>query len=237
MKTSGGVALLIGSSGLLQLVACKRAEEVTEELTRTQLTAWVHLRPDGRITIYNPASEMGQGSMTSLPVIFAEEMDADWSKVQVEFSPQDPEIYGSDWGSRKMMLAVGSRTTAGYYSIMRQAGAQARAILLQSVAGEWQVPVEELSTEPSMVVHQASGRKISYGDILPILKAPETIPEVAEAQLKDPKDFRLIGKADIQRDDVPAKVNGTAQFAIDVQLPDMLYAVMQRGKVHGARPT
>lgn len=237
LKTSGGVALLIGSSGLLQLVACKRDGEIVEDLDRTQLTAWVHLRPDGQITIYNPASEMGQGAMTSLPLIFAEEMDADWSKVHVEFSPQDPEIYGSDWGSRKMMLAVGSRTTAGYYPIMRQAGAQARALLMQSVAEEWQVPVEELSTKPSIVVHEASGRKINYADILPILKVPETIAEVPENQLKNPKDFRLIGKADIQRYDIPAKVDGSAQFAMDVQLPDMLYAVMQRGKVHGAKPS
>ncbi len=238
LKTSGsgGVALLIGSSGLLQLVSCKQTEEDVAKLTQNQLTAWVYLREDGQTTIYSPAAEMGQGSMTALPLIFAEEMDVDWGKVKIEFSPQNPEIYGSNWGSRKRMLAVGSRTTSGYYPIMRQAGAQARAILLQSAAEKWEIPVEELSTEPSTILHQASGRKISYGEIVPMLKIPESIPEIPEDQLKDPKDFRLIGK-DIARYDIPAKADGSAQFGIDVQLPDMLYAVVQHAKVHGAKPT
>ena len=236
LKTSGGVALIIGTSGILQLVSCKSPEDAAEKMEKSQISAWVFLRGDGAITIYNPAAEMGQGSMTALPLIFAEEMDADWDKVQVVFSPQKAEVYGSNWGSNKRMLTVGSRTVKGYYDILRQAGAQARHILLHSVAEEWQVPMSELSTTSNTVVHQSSGRKISYGDIVPILKVPETIPEIPKEQLKDPKDFRLIGKV-IPRNDIPAKTDGSAQFSSDVQLPDMLYAVIERGILHGAKPT
>ncbi|MBK9491694.1 MAG: molybdopterin-dependent oxidoreductase [Haliscomenobacter sp.] len=100
------------------------------------ISAWVHIRPDGRITIYNPAAEMGQGSMTALPAIFAEELDADWAKVQIEYSPIEPKVYGPGaWGGR--MMTVGSRAVSGYYESLRQAGAQARYVLMDSVAKKW----------------------------------------------------------------------------------------------------
>ncbi len=111
-----GVTLFIGTSGLLtQVVACTNEKKVKAILQKQQLTAWIEMDTDGNMIIYNPAAEMGQGSMTSLPVIFAEEMDADWSKVSVKFSPQISEIYGSEgWGpNRKIMLSAGSRVTHG----------------------------------------------------------------------------------------------------------------------------
>ena len=98
LKTSGGVALLIGVSGILpQMISCKNKKEAQGIIEKHPLSAWVQLTDDGRIIIYNPAAEMGQGSMTSLPAIFAEEMDADWSMVSVEFSPQESDIYGSHY--------------------------------------------------------------------------------------------------------------------------------------------
>ena len=238
LKTSSGVALLIGSGGLLPtLISCENTKKLAEAIAYQDLTAWVQIAENGLISIFNPAAEMGQGSMTALPLIFAEEMDADWEKIRVGFSPQVPEIYGSSvWGpGRKGMLTAGSRTVYGYYSVMRQAGAQARFVLMSSVASEWGVPIEELDTEPGYVIQPSTGNRISYGAIVPILQIPESIPTIGSDQLKDPSDFRLIGQ-NVPRYDIPEKVNGQAQFAIDIRLPDMLYAVIERGRTHGAKP-
>ena len=239
IKSSSGVALFIGASGLLpHLISCKDTSKVREQLEKHKLTAWVQITEDGQITIYNPAAEMGQGSMTSLPLVFAEEMDADWSKVNVEFSPQESDIYGSaGWqpGS-KLMFTVGSRTTKSYYPVMRKAGAQARYVLLNSAAYHWNVPIGELTTMDSQVIHESSDRKISYGELVPYLKLPETLPDFSETGLKDPKDFRLIGGR-IPRAEIPEKVQGSAQFAIDIRLPDMVYGVLERGKLNGAKPS
>jgi len=239
LKSSGGVALFIGVAGIIpQLVSCTDTKAVQEQLKKHKLTAWVQLTEDGGITIYNPAAEMGQGSMTSLPLLFAEEMDADWSKVNVEFSPQEVEIYGGKgWRpDSKLMFTVGSRTTNSYYETMRKAGAQARQVLINSAAKHWNLPVSELTTADSFVFHEGSDKKISYGELVPFLTILEELPDFTIDQLKQPKDFRLIGK-DIPRTEIPAKVNGTAQFAIDIRLPEMIYGVLERGKLHGSRPT
>ena len=239
LKTSGGVALLIGASGLLpQLISCGDRKKLEEALAKYPVNAWVQISEDGTLVIYNPAAEMGQGSMTSLPLLFAEEMDADWGKVQVEFSPQVTEIYGSPgWApGTKLMFTVGSRTTNSYYNTMRQAGAQARQVLLHSAATLWGVPVGELSTTPHTVVHAASQRQIGYGDLVPHLTLPDPLPEIGEDQLKDPADFRLVGK-DIPRWEIPAKTDGSALFASDLRLPEMVYGVLERGNLHGATPT
>ena len=232
------MALFIGISGILpQLISCKDPNKIKEQLAQQPLTAWVKLSEDGLITIYNPAAEMGQGSMTSLPLIFAEEMDADWSMVKVEFSPQESEIYGSPGWSpgSKLMFTVGSRTTNSYYNVMRKAGAQARYVLMNSAAKHWEVPIEELTTSNSHVLHGRTNQKINYGALIPFLEMPETLPDFSEAQLKNPKDFKLVGK-DIPRTEIPAKVNGSAMFAIDIRLPEMVYGVLERGNLHGSKP-
>lgn len=239
IKTAGGAALFIGTSGMLPItISCKNTKQVREQLEKHELTAWVRLSEDGQITIYNPAAEMGQGSMTALPALFAEEMDADWSKVNVEFSPQEADIYGSiAWNPDvKVMISAGSRVTKGYYPIMRKAGAQARYVLLYSVAKKWEVPINELTTDNGAVVYQKENKSISYGEIVPFLEVPETLPDFTEEQLKNPKNYRLVGK-NLPRTDIPQKVSGTAQFAIDVRLPNMVYGLLERGKVHGAKPT
>ena len=239
LKSSAGVALFIGSSGLLtQLVACKNEAQVKAIIEKQKLTAWVQMDTEGNVTIYNPAAEMGQGSMTSLPVIFAEEMDLDWSRVEVVFSPQESAIYGSEgWGpNRKVMLSAGSRVTNGYYNMLRRAGAQTRLLFLQAAAKKWEVPLDELYTRPGEVVHKLSDKIIPYGELVTSLVMPEELPEISEDQLKNPKDFRLIGTY-IPRTDIPGKVDGSAQFAADIILPDMLYGVFERGRIHGAVPT
>ncbi|REG82482.1 xanthine dehydrogenase family protein molybdopterin-binding subunit [Algoriphagus antarcticus] len=239
LKSSGGIALFVGASGILpQLVSCSSPEEIEKVLEKHEVTAWVKLSENGDITIFNPASEMGQGSMTSLPMLFAEEMDADWSKVSVEFSPQESEIYGSPGWSpgTKMMFTVGSRTTNSYYTTMRTAGAQARYVLLHSAASHWDLPIAELSTKKSKVVHEKSNKEISYGELVSFLQMPASLPEFSEGQLKDPSDFQLVGK-NIQRTDIPEKVTGQAKFSIDIRLPDMLFGVIERGNLHGSKPT
>ena len=239
LKSSSGVALFIGASGLLPtLVSCKDKTKVAQQFKKHKVTAWVQLAEDGQITIYNPAAEMGQGSMTALPIIFAEEMDADWSRVQVEFSPQEADIYGGEgWApGTKLMFTVGSRTTKSYYTVLRKAGAEARYVLLSSAAALWNVPIEELTTIEGHVVHEGSNQKIGYGELVPHLNMPENIPDFSVGGLKDPKDFRLIGSV-IPRTEIPDKVNGSAQFAIDIRLPDMVYGVLERGNLHGAKPT
>lgn len=238
IKSSAGVALFIGTSGLLpQLVSCKDEKKVKEVLRKHEVTAWVQIDEEGGIRIYNPAAEMGQGSMTSLPMIFAEEMDVAWDQVEVVFSPQVSEVYGSyGWtSSRRVMLSAGSMITRGYYQQMRQAGSEARVIMMHSAGQKWNLPIEELSTEPGHVVHGASGKRVSYGDLVPFLSIPDRLAELAELQLKDPANFRLIG-TDIPRYEIPEKVNGTAPFSIDLSLPGMLYGVYQRGRIHGAKP-
>ena len=238
LKASAGVTLFIGTSGLLtQLISCKDEEKVKAVLQKHELSAWIEMDTDGNMIIYNPAAEMGQVSMTSLPAIFAEEMDADWSKVNVRFSPQISEIYGSEgWGpNRKIMLSAGSRVTMGYYKLLRIAGAQTRQLFLQAAANLWQVPIEELHTEPGMVLHQGHNKKIGYGALVNSLVMPDILPEISDSQLKDPKNFRLIGTV-IPRTDIPEKVDGSALFAGDIQLPDMVHGVIERGRIHGAQP-
>jgi len=238
LKSTTGATLFIGISGMLPtFLACKDTKEVQEALENHVLTVWVQLAEDGKITIYNPAAEMGQGSMTSLPAIFAEEMDADWSLVEVEFSPQEAAIYGSEgWGNNgKIMLSAGSRVTKGYYPIMRKAGAQARFIMMNSAAAKWQVPIARLTTKEGYVILEEENKKISYGALVPSLKIPEVLPEEPELQFKDPAQYQLIGK-ELPRKEIPQKVDGSAQFTMDIHFEDAVYAVLERGKVHGATP-
>jgi isoquinoline 1-oxidoreductase beta subunit len=191
--------------------------------------AWVTIGEDGIVTIVAPMVEMGQGVRTSLPLILAEDLDADWSKVRVSETPDNDQIYGNPlfkvlFGSEQLQT-VGSFSVTGYYEKLRLTGAQARKVLLVNAAAAWNVPIEELKTEPGIVVHAKSGRKISYGDIAKTATVPNPLPEVTKADLKPSSQFRLIGH-DVGRVDVPLKVNGTAQYGIDVQIPGMLYAAI-----------
>jgi isoquinoline 1-oxidoreductase beta subunit len=146
------------------------AGKVTNALAQegaARFNAWVSITTDGTITVMMPAAEMGQGSLTALPLMLAEELDADWSKVTTQYAPPNPKVYGNYHPLfAGAMLTAASVSTPGYWMSMRMGGAQARRVLLDSVAQQWSVPVSELSTEPSTVVHKASGRKISYGEVV-----------------------------------------------------------------------
>ena len=195
--------------------------------------AWVHIAPTGIITIRTPSDEIGQGSMTALPLILAEELDAEWNDVAIEFCPADDAIYGNP-NLGGLVLTVASWAVNSYYDRLRLHGAQMRRILLDNAARHWNVPSAELSTEPSRVIHAASGRRLSYGEIAAFAELPETPPAVEAADLKPRDRFRLIG-SDVQRRDIPSKTNGSAQYAIDVQLPGMAFASVIRPSLRGAR--
>jgi len=198
------------------------------------VNAWASLSPDGTIWIVNPAVEMGQGSQTAIPLIIAEEMDADWSRVVIVPAAPDDKVYGNP-GFRGMMYTAGSATVTGYWDVARTFGAQVRRVMMENAARLWNVPLAELSTEPSTVVHAKSGRRLGYGEIAAVAQLPAVAPAIKPEELKQPGQYRLIGK-DVMRVELPTKVDGRAQYSIDVQLPGMLYGAVLRGPVEGSAP-
>jgi isoquinoline 1-oxidoreductase beta subunit len=211
-----------------------RAATLANERAGKALSPWVSVAPDGTITIMSAATEMGQGSMTSLPLIIAEELDADWSKVRIVPAPPIDAIYGNP-GFGGMMYTAGSNAVRSYYAPLRMFGAQVRRVLIDNAAKHWAVPAVELTTEPSAVVHAKSGRRLGYGEIAAFAEVPAKAPEIKREELKQPSQFRLIGK-DVMRVELPGKVNGSTKYGIDVQVPGMLYATVLRAPVEGAAP-
>ncbi|HEV2573272.1 MAG TPA: molybdopterin cofactor-binding domain-containing protein [Beijerinckiaceae bacterium] len=226
--------VLAGAAGLSFGFAFKLApQEAAAQAGPAALNAFVRITADGTVTIVSPAIEMGQGVSTALPLIFAEELDADWSKVVIETAPV-AEVYNHP--ILRTQMVVGSTTLRGYWMAARTAGAQARQVLIDAAAARLNVPASELTTEPNTVVHAGSGRKLSYGEIAAGAKAPEKLPEIKPEQLKPVANFRLIGK-DVPRRDVEAKSTGRMTYAIDVRVPGLLYGTIARAPVRGSGPT
>lgn len=199
------------------------------------LSPWVRIAPDGNITILT-ITEMGQGSGTSIPLMIAEEMDADWNKVTLEWAPSNPDVYGwPDRSGRRAMTVTGSRAVMMYWNDLRTAGAQVRNVLIANAAEHWGIDAATLRTEPSAVIDPKSGKRLSYGEIAAFGRVPATLPAVDKSELKARKDFRLIGRS-VARRDLPFKVNGTAQYSIDVKLPGMVYASALHAPVSGNAP-
>jgi isoquinoline 1-oxidoreductase subunit beta len=196
---------------------------------------WISIATDGTVTIVSPAAEMGQGTFTALPVIVAEELDADWSTVRCVPPPSwDAKLYGNP-GYGQRLSTTASFAINGYFKAMRIAGAQVRRVLLDAVATHWNVPAAELRTEPSLVVHDSTKRRITYGEIATFAKVPSQLPTLDDNDLKPRADFRLIGK-DVPRVELPQKVVGAAQYAIDVQVAGMLYAALLQCPYDGGQP-
>ena len=229
--------VMVGAAGLsfaIALAGRAGASVLASARTGKELSPWVSIAPDGTISIVSAATEMGQGSMTSLPLILAEELDADWSKVKIVTAPPIEAIYGNP-GFQGMMYTAGSNAVTSYYTPLRIFGAQVRRVLLDNAAKTLGVPVDELTTEPSTVVHAKSGRRLSYGEIAATAQVPAQAPDIKPEQLKKTKDFRLITK-DVMRVELPGKVNGTALYSIDLQVPNMLYGTVLRAPVEGSVP-
>ena len=231
---------LEGSAGLtfaLSIPAAlfvRPAAALAEGGSPAPIGAWVTIGPHGNVVIAIPVAEMGQGSLTGLAMVFAEEMDAEWSRVSTVYPPVIPAIFGNPiFGG--MMVTYGSGSVRGYWDKVRLQAAAVRQVLLQAAADRWQVPVTELHTEPSLVVHAAGNRSMSYGEIASFAQVPATMPAIDKSALKKMADYRILGK-NTPRLDIPAKSNGSAQYAIDVQIPNMAYATVLRTPVDGGTP-
>ena len=228
----GGAAVLtfvVGTAGLVRVTRNSAAAADS-----SQLNAWVTIAADDRITIVFPSTEMGQGSSTALPLILAEELDADWDRVEVQQLDRDDPTFGNPlFGG--VLYTAGSTAVSAYFDPLRRAGAQARRILLRAAAAHWSVPVDDLTTAPSVVVDAGRGRRLRYGEIAALADVPLDVAEISDRDLKLPSAFRLIGR-DVPRRDVPAKSTGAERYAIDVRVPGMLYAAVLRAPVEGTGP-
>jgi isoquinoline 1-oxidoreductase beta subunit len=188
--------------------------------------AWVRIAADGMITAVVASSEMGQGVMTAIPMLLAEELDADWQTIQAEFAPAGEAYTNPIIGQQ---LTGGSTAVRGYWTPVREAGAAARMMLLAAAAQRWGVAENACSARDGAIVHAASGRRLGYGE-LAAEAAEQPVP--AAVFLKEPGEFSLLGTRQ-KRLDTPAKCDGSAIFAQDIKRPNMLTAVVQRCPVFG----
>ena len=190
--------------------------------------AFLRIGSDGVVTIMANHSEMGQGVYTALPMLVAEELEADWSNVRVEAAPVDPAYNHTQYG---LQMTGGSSSTWSEWERLRQAGATARMMLIAAAAQVWTVDPSSCRAENGVIIHTPTRRQLSYGELAERaahLTPPQNPP------LKDPKDFKFIGKP-IKRLDTPEKINGTAVFGLDVNVPGMLTAVVARPPVFGGK--
>src|SRR5579871_4087310 len=188
---------------------------------------FVAIAPDGTVTIIAHRSEMGTGVRTSLPLVVAEELEADWSRVKVQQAPGDEVKFGNQ-------DTDGSRSTRHYLMPMRQIGASARMMLEAAAAKRWGVPVAEVKAVNHEVVHSAGGKRLGFGE-LAADAAKETVPAPGSVKLKDAKDFRYLGKGQVGIVDLRDITMGKARYGADVRLPGMKYAVIARPPVTGGK--
>jgi len=190
--------------------------------------AWLRINPDESVLVIVDRSEMGQGVTTSLPMLLAEELDADWSKIKIESAPADKAYINPMFG---MQGTGGSTSVRAAYTPLRKAGAAAREMLLTAAAETWGVDKSECHAEKGAVIHASSKRRLTYGKLA--AKAA-TVPLPHDVPLKDPKDWKILGTR-VQRLDTPPKVDGGAQFGIDVKAPGLLVALVARSPVFGGK--
>jgi isoquinoline 1-oxidoreductase beta subunit len=192
------------------------------------LNAFVRIGTDESVTVIAAHSEMGQGVYTSLPMLLNEELQADWSKIRVEAAPVDKVYNHPVFG---MQMTGGSTTSPAEWERYRKMGATARVMLIEAAAKQWSVEASSCRVEKGYVVHAATNRRASYGSLA---NAAAQLTPPANVPLKNPKEFTLVGKP-TRRLDTPSKVNGTAQFGLDVIVPGMLTAVVARPPVFGGK--
>ncbi len=194
-----------------------------------ELTAWIVVNPDNSIIIRVARSEMGQGSSTGLPMLVAEELECDWNKVKYEFASTAEHLRRNR--VYVTMATGGSRAIRDSNLYLRKAGATAREMLVAAAAQKWNVPASECYAENSVITHRPSGKKTTFGAIA---EAASKIEPPKDVALKDPKDWKLLGKP-IKRFDIPDKVVGKAVFGVDVKVPGMVYASIAQSPVFGGK--
>ena len=191
---------------------------------------WLRIDRDGLVTIINSVPEMGQGSMTTMPMIVADELDAEWDRIRIESAPTDPKVYGNPVTGQQSY--GGSRGVRDHLEPLRKAGAAARLMLRQAAAQEWGVPLDEVTTEPGVVIHVPTGRRLLYGQLVDKAQALP-VPRIrrSRARISSATSARN-GRASTS----PQKVNGQAVYGIDVSVPGMLVASIEKCPVvAGAR--
>jgi isoquinoline 1-oxidoreductase beta subunit len=217
VAVGGGLLLDFSLPGVL------RARDNSQDAANT-LNAFVQISHDGTVTIVSKNPEIGQGIKTMLPMLIAEELDVDWASVRIEQALSDPARYG-------VQFAGGSRATPLNWEPLRRVGAAARLMLMSAAAQSWSVPVSECDTESGRVIHRPTKRSLAYGR-LASKAAMLAAPDLAQVALKDPKNFKIIGKSHPGVDS-PLVVTGKPLFGIDVTVPGMLYAVFVKSPVFG----
>jgi isoquinoline 1-oxidoreductase beta subunit len=225
VAASGGLLIGLQFPGISATASAQSSSALGGSTNSFMPNAFVRIGTDERVTVIVNHSEMGQGVYTSLPMLLADELDADWTKVGFEPAPVDPKYNHPAFG---IQMTGGSSSVYSGLQQFREAGAAARAMLIAAAAQQWNVSATDCRTESGAVLN--GSRRLTYGQ-LASAAAKLTPPE--HVQLKDPKDFRLIGKP-IKRLDTPEKLNGGAVFGIDVKLPGMLTAVIARPPIFGA---
>ncbi len=218
----------LGSGGLLLGLALPSTLALAAGTVHTP-NAWVHISDDNRITLISARSEMGQGVYTSMPMLIAEELNIDFKRITVAIAPSNAKLYGNP-------LLGGAQLTGGSTSVrdawekLRVGGAQVREMLISAAANKWNVDRSELKAIDGTVVGP-NGKKATYGQLA---AAAATLPVPEKVTIKDPSQFTIVGKR-TPRVDTPAKVNGTAEFGIDVKLPGMVYAALEQSPVLGGK--
>jgi isoquinoline 1-oxidoreductase beta subunit len=222
LKTSAVV-----SGGLMLGVALPMMKDARAAGTLHTPNAWVHIADDNTITLLTARSEMGQGVYTSMPMLIAEELNVDLNKIQVAVAPPDAVYVNALLGAQ---ITGGSTSVRDGWEKLRVAGAQVREMLLMAAATRWNVDKDQLRAENG-VIYGPKGMKATYGELA---ESASRMPVIAKPALKDPKDFRIVGKR-TRRLDTPMKVNGKAEFGIDVKLPGMVYASIEQSPVIGGK--
>jgi isoquinoline 1-oxidoreductase beta subunit len=221
-----GAGLVIGVRFSASLLEGQESDKAKQKKAANPFEAYVHVKPDGKIALIVAKSEMGQGIKTGLAMILAEEAEVDFNSVSVEQAETRPDLY-------EHMGTGGSGSTQENFMPLRRAGATVRELMITAAAQKWKVPKKECEAKQGTVVHEDSGRKATYGELVEAArKLP--VPDPAKVELKDEADFELIGHA-TPRVDIPAKVNGSAEFGIDVRVPEMLFAVVARCPTFGGK--
>jgi isoquinoline 1-oxidoreductase beta subunit len=222
------VSAAAGGAFVLEFVFPLASRAADADLPK-EVNAWIVIHPDDRVVIRIARSEMGQGTMTALAQLVAEELDADWTRVSTEFaSPNEHFRRDRIWGSMSTGGSMGVRSSQEY---VRQAGASAREMLIAAAAAEWRAPAGECSAASGVITHLPSGRTLRYGQVA---TQAAKLPPPAEVKLRDPKDWKLAGKP-LHRLDIPDKVLGKPVFGVDVALPGMLHASIAQCPVFGGR--
>jgi len=214
----------------IPLRAANEPEQLPDDPTgQFAPNAFIRIDHAGKTTLVMPQVEMGQGIYTAVAMILADELDADFSQVALEHAPPNDKLYGNP--TFGIQVTGNSNSVRAFWKPLRVAGAGARAMLIEAAAQQWQVDPASCSASDGKVTHAASGRTLAYGDLV---DAASNIPAPQNPPLKNPKDFKLIGKP-LKRFDTPNKVNGKVVYGIDAMLPGMKFATLAVSPVFGGK--